>query len=188
MEKYQTAARRFVAGFIDGVVFIPLTWVDAWISGSTQSAAVLIGWLLIIYPIYWLYSVLMHGFYGQTLGKMALEIKVVDVSAEAPISVKQAFWRDSIYVAINTVALALSIYYVLNRGSINVDLNSISPAEWILGIATWVWFLGEILTCLTNKKRRALHDFIAGTVVVKTDYVPVVAAENSTNSVKATAQ
>ncbi len=188
MEKYQTAGRRFAAGFVDGLVFMPLGWVDAWIGGPTRSTAVLIGWLLISYPAYWLYSVLMHAFYGQTLGKMALGVKVLDVSEEAPISLQQAFWRESIYVAINTMAMVISIYYVLNRGFINMNPNSIAPAEWILAIATWVWFVGEILTCLTNKKRRALHDFIAGTVVVRTDYVPVAVAENATNSINATGQ
>jgi hypothetical protein len=31
----------------------------------------------------------------------------------------------------------------------------------------WVW--GELIVLLTNRKRRALHDFIAGTVVIRTD-------------------
>lgn len=32
-----------------------------------------------------------------------------------------------------------------------------------------LWFVAEVLTMLTNEKRRALHDFIAGTVVVRTN-------------------
>jgi hypothetical protein len=32
-----------------------------------------------------------------------------------------------------------------------------------------LWFLVEIVTMLTNGKRRALHDFIAGTVVIRTN-------------------
>ena len=31
--------------------------------------------------------------------------------------------------------------------------------------AVWVW--GELIVLLTNRKRRALHDFLAGTVVVR---------------------
>lgn len=171
MEKYQTAGRRFWAGFVDGLVFMPLGWLESWVYWSPRPAAVLISWMLISYPIYWLYSVLMHGFYGQTLGKMALNVKVVDIS-EAPISMKQAFWRDSVYVVINTIALMISIYYVLTGRLTNANPDALVPAELILGIATLLWSVGEILTCLTNKKRRALHDFIAGTVVVKTDYFP----------------
>jgi hypothetical protein len=32
-----------------------------------------------------------------------------------------------------------------------------------------LWFFAEVLTMLTNEKRRALHDFIAGTVVIRTN-------------------
>ena len=31
-----------------------------------------------------------------------------------------------------------------------------------------IWFMLEIITMLLNEKRRALHDLIAGTVVVRT--------------------
>jgi uncharacterized RDD family membrane protein YckC len=30
-----------------------------------------------------------------------------------------------------------------------------------------LWFLAEVVTMLTNEKRRALHDWIAGSVVVR---------------------
>lgn len=36
-----------------------------------------------------------------------------------------------------------------------------------LSIAINIWFWSEFLILLTNKKRRALHDFIAGTMIIK---------------------
>jgi len=36
----------------------------------------------------------------------------------------------------------------------------------ILDVAGFSWFILEVITMLTNSKRRALHDWIAGTVVV----------------------
>lgn len=170
--KYQTASRRLWAGFIDGLVFLPLGWLDSWILGTPRPAAILIGWMLISYPAYWLYSVLMHGFYGQTLGKKALGVVVLDLS-EKPVSMKQSFLRDSIFIAINSAALILMIYLTLTgrRQALPDEPVSFNDPELILGIPSLVWFLAEILTCLTNKKRRALHDFIAGTVVVNTEQV-----------------
>lgn len=170
--KYQTASRRFWAGFIDGLVFLPLGWLDSWILGTPRPTAILIGWMLISYPAYWLYSVLMHGFYGQTLGKKALGVVVLDLS-EKPISMKQSFLRDSFFIAINSAALILMIYLTLTgrRQVLPDEPVSFADPELILGIASLFWFLAEILTCLTNKKRRALHDFIAGTVVVNTEQV-----------------
>ena len=50
--------------------------------------------------------------------------------------------------------------------------EDIRPDELTLtGAASMVagtWFVLEIITMLLNKKRRALHDLIAGTVVVRT--------------------
>ncbi len=36
-----------------------------------------------------------------------------------------------------------------------------------IGSIHFIWFGVEIITMLTNEKRRALHDFIARSVVVK---------------------
>jgi len=44
-----------------------------------------------------------------------------------------------------------------------------SKGFWILTALPGLWFLAEVLTMLTNEKRRALHDFIAGTVVIRTN-------------------
>jgi len=35
-----------------------------------------------------------------------------------------------------------------------------------VGFVSQIWSWGELIVLLTNRKRRALHDFIAGTVVV----------------------
>ncbi len=51
--------------------------------------------------------------------------------------------------------------------------EAFSYADMVLGIAALLWFAGEIVTCLLNKKRRALHDFIAGTVVVNVEHIPL---------------
>src|SRR5512145_457915 len=69
--KYTTGGRRFVAGIIDGIVLMPLALIHNRVFGSNISPTLIIIWLLISFPAVWLYSVLMHGYYGQTLGKMA---------------------------------------------------------------------------------------------------------------------
>jgi uncharacterized RDD family membrane protein YckC len=40
-------------------------------------------------------------------------------------------------------------------------------SEAVLAWAGCAWYLLEVITMLTNDKRRAVHDFIAGTVVVR---------------------
>ena len=37
-----------------------------------------------------------------------------------------------------------------------------------------IWFWGELIVLLFNKRRRAIHDFIAGTVVIKKRALPLI--------------
>jgi uncharacterized RDD family membrane protein YckC len=37
-----------------------------------------------------------------------------------------------------------------------------------IGTNVWVW--GELFVLLLNKRKRAIHDFIAGTVVINREY------------------
>jgi hypothetical protein len=48
----------------------------------------------------------------------------------------------------------------------NRALGSYRSLFWFGG-AMMIWALLEFITMLTNKRRRAIHDFIAGTVVIK---------------------
>jgi uncharacterized RDD family membrane protein YckC len=41
------------------------------------------------------------------------------------------------------------------------------PWYQAVNILTQIWIWSEFLTMLFNKKRRAIHDFMAGTVVIK---------------------
>lgn len=171
MNKYRTGFQRFVASTIDGFILIPLALLDFWIVTPGRPAPLLVAWLLVSYPAGWVYSVLMHGLYGQTIGKMITGVKVLDVSEVRRISMRQSVMRDSIYILINTAALATSVYLVVTGAS--VDSDSFIMTGAMVGIAALAWSAAEILTLLTNKKRRALHDLIAGTVVLKIEVVPV---------------
>ena len=48
-----------------------------------------------------------------------------------------------------------------------INSPNLNTLQMVIAFAEFAWFVAEILTMLTNKKRRALHDFIAGTVVVR---------------------
>ncbi|WP_233080719.1 hypothetical protein [Rheinheimera soli] len=48
-------------------------------------------------------------------------------------------------------------------------------------IQIWIW--SEFLVMLTNKKRRALHDFMAGTVVIRKVHIEAVASDRQETSV-----
>lgn len=166
MHRYSTFGARFIAGFLDGLVFVPLLVLAGFIDSPDDGVALFLVWSAISYSSYWLYSVLFHWRTGQTLGKRALKINVLDVSESRIPTLPQAILRDIGYIALNTFALAYLVFLVLSDQYSDVAMVRSIPAR-IANWAGWCWFLLEIATMLTNEKRRALHDFIARTVVVR---------------------
>jgi uncharacterized RDD family membrane protein YckC len=181
--KYRTFWRRFIAGFIDGLLLMPISWIGDLISSSKPSTQLVVEWAIISHSASWVYNVLMHGYYGQTVGKMITGVKVVDVS-ESPISLRQAFLRDSVYAGLCTIELILFLFQKFFSG--NVESPIMESLTVLVGSAGFVWFLVEVVTMLTNEKRRALHDFIAGTVVVRTQFIEErkVISQNQSSSVE----
>jgi uncharacterized RDD family membrane protein YckC len=101
MDRYETFRPRFWAGFIDGLIFLPISLFDRYLSSPSRGSLVLISWAIISYSAFWLYSVLLHARYGQTLGKRMMRVKVMDVSEERILSLGQALLRDSGYILID---------------------------------------------------------------------------------------
>ena len=122
------------------------------------------------------YTIFMHGRFGQTLGKMAtgIQVRMLDGSG---ITWRATWLRSSVDVLFAIVSTAGMIYIFqhLPANAAHADweawtklTDELMPV-WLrytgyLGIA---WALSELVVMLTNEKRRALHDFIAGTVVVR---------------------
>ena len=163
--KYQTFGQRWWAGVIDGLLLLPIGVVNAMIISGPELPWLTIAWLPFGYSLYWFYSVLGHGCYGQTVGKHLMKVRVVDNGTEQQITMWQAVLRDSGIIVANTLSLGLGLCWAFNN-----ELANSPGFQWtriVLGYATLAWALTEIGTCLFNNKRRALHDLIAGTVVVK---------------------
>lgn len=108
----------------------------------------------------------MHAQFGQTAGKMATGVKIFDESEESDITWTQAVLRDIVPVFFFLV----SVIYLASIGtSIETALQT-EATGFLLNAyvyASLAWGLAEVITMLFNSKRRAVHDFIARTVVVR---------------------
>jgi uncharacterized RDD family membrane protein YckC len=164
--QYKTFWLRLWSAIVDGLVFLPIAFLNNFLSDPQRDSGVLVVWAIISYSAYWLYSVLLHARYGQTLGKMATRIKVLDRSGGHIPTLKQALIRDSGYIIVNTLFLIWFIYLVVT-GRYTDSSQLLNGPAILLIYASLGWSLLEIITMATNKKRRAFHDYIAGTVVVK---------------------
>jgi uncharacterized RDD family membrane protein YckC len=167
MDQYRTFWRRFWASFFDGLVLAPVGILgDFYFFSPARGTAILISWAVISYSAAWLYSVLLHAWHGQTLGKMAMDVQVLDLSEGRTPTLGQAFLRDAFYIVVQVCSLAYFIHIVLVH-KYTGDKQVPGVLGRVLGFAGLGWFLLEILSMLTNSKRRAFHDFIAKTVVLK---------------------
>ncbi len=114
--------------------------------------------------------------WGQTPGKMAAKIKIVKLSG-ASAGPLNAFLRNSVETVLVTVVLVLEL----------IAASKVAPAQYaaadmakkkelieafIPRTATYIawanqaFVLSEFVVLFLNRKKRAIHDFIAGTVVV----------------------
>ena len=153
-QRYRTTLPRFFAGIVDQAVLFPihflLSLAAPWLS------LYLLALLQIIIDT--TYSILLHARYGQTVGKRVCRIRIVDHLTGTQISLNQALLRDS--------GLLIGLFYAVAvlKGE-DFDPNHLTGTA---ALVAGIWFMLEIITMLLNEKRRALHDLIASTVVIRT--------------------
>jgi uncharacterized RDD family membrane protein YckC len=169
--QFATFWRRFAAMWIDFLIFLPLALTETWLESLSKSAALV---LAVPYTALAIgYSIYGHGRFGQTVGKWLMAVRVVRIDG-ARIGWREAWLRSSVdlflsafrlvgqFVALATIADAE--YYGAHRAE-SILAHEPRWAVWA-GWVGVVWFWSEVVTMLLNKRRRALHDLIAGTVVV----------------------
>ena len=169
--------KRSWAGGIDVLVLLPFWYLCVTLGDLSKELAIVIG---IIHPaMYWFYNISFHGKWGATLGKMALKIKVVKERDGTNISFKESFLRFSVdlvfaIIAIIAYMIALESLSASEFSSLNrrergeVIVNHWPEWRYYTNILSMVWGVSELLVLLLNKRKRAIHDFIAGTVVIYT--------------------
>lgn len=160
MEMYQTGFQRLFANVIDNIILqlclLPLVWV---VRPSLPTAInLIIAVLACIIPVS--YSIYMHGRFGQTLGKFFSGVKVVNF-AGGRISYQQALMRDIVPCIILPVWIWTVAYALIYREY---------PPSVMFRLAeniVYYWCALELITMLFNEQRRAIHDYIAKTVVIR---------------------
>ncbi|MCG9737404.1 RDD family protein [Shewanella insulae] len=164
--KYATFWPRFWAAFIDSLLLGLIAIVERLVLGAEFSlddklVQVLNGVLFAVYSLF------MHGYFGQTVGKMVMGVKVLDHQSETDIDLWQAFRRESVNLALSILSVMVVFSYTLVLESSGRITLGLAFAVMGFGILSLLWSLSEFVTMLFNEKRRALHDFIGKTVVVR---------------------
>jgi uncharacterized RDD family membrane protein YckC len=161
---YRTFWRRLWAGYVDLLVLAPLFKLDEWIQyhwASPQGRAV---WFVFYSALFPAYQIYLHGRFGQTVGKRLLGVKVVDLSG-APLTMWQAFLRDAINLPVAVWSLATETVFISHGGNL-YQHGAVHRHGAIEGLSLGLFGL-ELVSTLGSSKRRAVHDLVAGSVVIR---------------------
>jgi uncharacterized RDD family membrane protein YckC len=172
--RYAGFWERFGAYWLDALVLLPLAGI-AYL-GSEFSRLFHAVWFLPGLCIGVLFHVWLVRRFGGTPGKRLLGIRIAMVDG-SPVTLRAAWIRYSVLFvlsALSSLAIVLAslkmtdaVYFSLGTLDRVTQLAAMAPS-WRLAVRVamgcWVW--GEFLTMLFNERRRAVHDYLAGTVVI----------------------
>lgn len=164
--------RRFASMFLDniliGVVTIVVSLIltgGSFFAASVQGASAMgIGFALaqlVNLGISITYYTLMHGSRGQTVGKMAGRIKVVNADG-TPITMQTAFLRI-IYLYIATFIASL----FLSAAALTQSDQLLMASNVINGIGGVYVLVGVVMAILDRDQQRTIHDRLAKTRVIQ---------------------
>jgi len=161
---YRTFWPRFWAGFVDALVLSPLAALDYWFQKHLPSSGLQAAWFACHAMVFPVYDIYMHGRFGQTVGKRWLRVKVIDVSG-APLTMRQAFLREAINLPFLLWSVIATVSFILHGGDPTDFMTPArnGPPEGL----TFGLFALELLSTLGSSQRRALHDLVAGSVVIR---------------------
>lgn len=166
-----TPNRRMWALGADSLLLIPAVIASYFLPWS---AAHLFMANNLYYLLFQGYCIAMLAWRGQTLGKMALGVKVVRLDG-SPAGLARILARSSVDVlaALSLFALDLFAAGRLDRAAWSLSyaefedvLLQASPGQsWGLAVLC-LWYLADYLTMLLSPGRRSLHDRLGGTMAL----------------------
>ncbi len=167
---------RFSAALLDAAIFIPIYRLFGNLAYQNSKFIIAVFLFLSFIAVNFLSIYLLTKF-GGTPGKLLMGLRVKKLSFEK-IGWKEAWLR---FVVDLVILGALFFFHVLILHKIELrefsELSYLQRANlyyeksyfWLpfIDIIYTLWISSEGVVLLLNKRKRAIHDFIAGTVVVK---------------------
>jgi uncharacterized RDD family membrane protein YckC len=108
------------------------------------------------------YPIVLHRLFGQTFGKWLTKVRLVALDL-GPITWIQAVFRE----------LPWMVLVMLRSAMPSILLRRYGPDDWAARWMLWqlalvaAWITVDLIAMLSSSRRRALHDLLARTVVVR---------------------
>ena len=175
---YAGFGKRLIAAVLDMFIWMPVLFIYHYFQGINIPIA--ISAIILNASFFSIYSIYFNLHYGGSLGKLAVGIRITKPNG-TKIGIKEAFLRSSVDI-IYGVFFTIFQIYAINQLDSNTYLIAISIERMRMITPLYpdyhrhmnlfydIWYWSEIIVILFNKRNRALHDLIAGTVVIHKEY------------------
>ena len=176
---YAGFGSRFASLLLDALILLPVIFAILYFNSAALNM-----YFYTIIPSFifnmW-YHIYLPKKYGGTPGKLIMGLQILKLDVYE-IGWKEAFLRHLIVMILSIFSVILMINVIYKADSATFEslnwlkqnqyLMSLSPSLFL--IYTWlsnIWTWSELIVLLTNSRKRALHDYVANTVIVKKIYV-----------------
>jgi uncharacterized RDD family membrane protein YckC len=173
--KYAGFWRRFGAHLIDTVIWmVPAFFIQHSLSGDALKYGMIV-WVVASMLISIWYHMWLPVKFGGTPGFRLLKAKIKKVSGE-PITFREGFLRYMIlyfFVAVMNAGTLMAyfnvpdLYFLSPSGNAKLLMEATPTWVFWVMVVMQIWLLAEFVVLFTNKQRRVISDFIAGTVVLQ---------------------
>jgi uncharacterized RDD family membrane protein YckC len=125
------------------------------------------------------YNILSNKYFGKTIGKKIFGLKVLHLSEKRLLNFKEAILRNSYHI----IDFLISFFMVFSTIMVISDMDIKQPMSFesnfysqnkdihivkkVMNVIGFIWLAMNIIAILIDGKRRALHDMIANSVVIK---------------------
>jgi uncharacterized RDD family membrane protein YckC len=176
--------KRTIAALIDCLAILVIFHFLLPAQDSDRSGAIIFAALSSV--TFAVYSIYFNKRFGGTPGKLAVGIRITMTDGER-LRWSQVWRRSSVDIVLAVLFLVANVwafvntnaeqYAVLTKSERLHFLQTHRPS-WFGSVSVFqeVWIWSELIALLFNKRKRAIHDFIAGTVVIHKEFAEQGAA------------
>lgn len=164
---------------LDFIFILPVVFLIQYLNGLSRSIYFYTIIPNLLFALW--YNVYLPKKYGGTPGKLAVGITIIKLNGQ-PIDWKEAILRHIVLLSLTVLGSVIIVVTIMEADEETYTrlgwlqrsqyLMSLSPVFFKLyNWASNIWIYSEFIVLLTNRRKRAIHDFIAGTVIVRTKYL-----------------
>ena len=193
MEKVQTPLRldgvieniyagfwiRLGSLFLDFLFVIPVTILTLYLNSLGKNVYFYTIIPSLLFGLW--YNIYLPKRYSGTPGKLVAGIKIIRLDGQS-IDWKEAILRHIVLLVLSILSIIVMVSCIINADeNTYTSLSWLKQSQYLMTLSpiffkfyTWtsnIWIYSEFIVLLTNKRKRAIHDYIAGTVIVKGKYI-----------------